>query len=235
MYTLSFLTHQGQHKRFGCEHKMIDHPPSNPFVQTIEQLLEDDTLILYGRTDEIPTADMQAVLELLEERFEREAIGYPGPPLKWDAVAAGWSVKVIFYAAQLLLYRSHDVDDLAYYFAGLGQPKTAAAIASADICLRYLPSILRQLEAIDVEDVLIPILQGVLHEWHYTGLLAGLTPDPKNLEAILEDESLTQLYVDRVIETKNRAAAALPELSGSIVGALGNHAEVYWKELNVAS
>ena len=214
---------------------MIDHPSPSPFLQAIEQLLETGTLTLHGRIDEVPAADMRVVLEVLKERFEREATGYPGPPLKWDAIAAGWSVKVVFYAVQLLLYRSHDVDDLAYYFAGLGQPKTAAAIASADICLRYLPSILRQLEAIDVEDVLIPILQGVLHKWHYTGLLAGLTPDPKNLEAILEDESLMQLYVDRVIETKNRAAAALPELSGSIVGALGNHAEVYWKELNVAS
>ena len=172
-------------------------------------------------------------MEVLKERFEWEATGYPSTSPKWNTEAASWAVRVVFHAAQLLLYRSQEVADLAHYFTSFSQPKTAAAIASADICLRYLPSILRELEAIDVEDELIPILRGMLHEWHYTGLLADPTPDPKNLEVVLGDESLTQLYVDRIIETKNRAAAALPELRGLVLGALGNHAEVYWNDLKL--
>ncbi len=210
---------------------MIDQPATKPFLLAIRQLLATDKLVLYGRIDAVPDAEMQAVLVLLERHFEQEAIGYPGTAPKWDARAAAWSAKVVFHAAQLLLYRSHEADALTHYFPAFARPKTPAAILSADRCLRYLPGILLQLEAIDVEDDLIPILKEVLCQWHYSGLLAGLPFDAVDLRTVLENECLAQLYVDRVIKTKNRAMAKRPELQGSVRAALGDYAEVYWKAL----
>lgn len=189
--------------------------------------------MLYGRISETPTTDMPTVLELLQERFDQEATGYPGPLPGWDAAAGEWAVQVVFHAAQLLLYRSHDREALTGYFTGFGRPKTAAAILSADIILRYLPSILRQLEAIDVEDELIPLLNGVLREWHYTGLLADLSPEDA-IDTILAEECLAQLYADRVIERKNKEVAARPELQGLVLAALGDHTEIFWKDLSIA-
>ena len=213
---------------------MIDQPISSPFLQAIDQLLETNTLVLYGRIDEVPPAEMQAVLALLKERFEREAVGYPGTSPAWDAAAAGWAIKIVFHAAQLLLYRSHEAEALTYYFTSFDHPKTAAAIVSADSCLRYLPSILRQLESIDVEDELIPILQEVLREWHYTGLLVNSPPEAENLATILENECLRQLYVDRIIETKNHEMAARTQVQGLVRAAMGGHPEAYWNDLTLA-
>lgn len=213
---------------------MPDSPKSKPFLKAIEQLLETNKLVLYGRIDEVPNAEMQAVLALLKERFEQEATGYPGPMPRWDPVAAGWAAKVLFHAAQLLMYRSQEADALGDYFPGFGLPQTAAAIISADGCLRYLPGILRHLEAIDVEDELIPILKEVLREWHYSGLLADSPPIPTDLTTVIEDECLMRLYVDRIIETKNKTMAARQELRGLVLAALGNHRIAYWKALNSA-
>jgi hypothetical protein len=212
---------------------MSDFSETKPFLKAIEQLLETNKLVLYGRIDEVPTEEMQAVLELLQERFKQEASGYPGAMPHWDPAAASWAVKVLFHAAQLLLYRSHEAEALVHYFPNFGHPQTAAAIISADGCLRYLPGILRHLEAIDVEDELIPILKELLQEWHYSGLLADSPEEPADLTSVLGDECLARLYVDRIIETKNKAMAAQPELRGLVLAALGNHEKTYWNALKL--
>ncbi|NJC27101.1 hypothetical protein [Neolewinella antarctica] len=214
---------------------MIDYTQKMPFLQAIEQLVLTNKLVLYGRIDEVPEMEMKAVLKLLEERFVKEATGYPATAPAWDSAATGWAVKVVFHAAQLLMYRSHEADALAHYFPRFGQHRTAAAIISADICLRYLPTIVRHLEVIDVEDELILILKEILREWHYTGLLADLPPEPANLNLILENECLVRLYVDRVIETGNEVMAGREELRGMVLAVLGNHGATYWKELKLIS
>jgi len=208
-----------------------DAPDKRPFFRAIEQLLETNKLVLYGRIDAVPETETREVQLLLKERFEREASGYPGTPPRWDPATAGWSAKVLFHAAQLLLYRSHEADALADYFPDFDQPPTAAAMISADGCLRYLPGILRQLEAIDVEDALIPILKEILRQWHYSGLLAEVPPVPEDLTTIVGNDCLRRLYVDRVIETQNTDMAGHPELHGFVLAALGNHADTYWKAL----
>ena len=213
---------------------MLDSPRTKPFFRAIEQLLNTNKLILYGKVDGVSTTEMEAVLELLKERFERVATGYPGPTPRWDPEAAGWAALVLFHAAQLMLYRSHKADALVDYFPAFDHPKTAEAIISADSCLRYLPAILRHLEAIDVEDELIPILKNLLGEWHFSGLLADSPPEPTDLTTVVEDECLAGLYVDRIIETKNKTLARRPEFQGLVSSALGNHAKEYWKALKPA-
>ena len=206
-------------------------PETSPFLKTIEQLLETNNLVLYGRIDRIATSELTTVLRLLRDRYEQEATGYRGTPPPWDEAAAEWSAKVVFHAGQLILYRQHEGDELSDYFPIFPGPITPAAQLSADICLRYLPALLQHLDAIHPDDELIEILRQLLGQWPYTGLLANPSEAPNNLSLVLKDDCLRQLFVDRVIATKNEAVAERPEVQPHITAALGNHAATYWREL----
>jgi len=210
---------------------MIDQAPEMPFLQAIEHLLATDKVVLYRRIDEVSTSESEAVTALLKEQFDREAAGYPGTTPCWHPEAAAWAARVLFHAAQLVLYRSHDAESLEHYFPVFDRTKTADAVISADICLRYLPDVLRFLAEIDVDDALIPVLESVLGEWHYSGLLADPTPEPADLTTVVENDCLARLYADRVIKTKNEAMAARPELRSLVLTALGDHGATYWKIL----
>ena len=203
----------------------------SPFLRTIEQLLTTSKLVLYGRIDVIAPAELAAVLDLLHTRYEQEAIGYPGTPPEWDAAAAEWSAKVLFYAGQLVLYRHAEVETLTEYFPKFMSTTTPAAQLSADLCLRYLPALLHHLDAIHPDDELIGVLRDLLAEWPYSGLLANPAVEVIDLTGITKNACLRQLYLDRVIGTKNKAVAERPELQKYIRELLGNHAATYWKAL----
>ena len=207
-------------------------PAPRPFLQTLHDLLRTGHLTLHGRLPAVPVEELVAGLELLREAYEREAAGYPGTPPEYDLAAAAWSAKTLFHAAQLLLYRTHDAAALTDLFPPFEHARTPGAILTADLCLRYLPSLLRQLELLDVEDELIPVLRRILTRWHYSGLLLYAPFPDADLTPILADDCLARCYVDRVIATQNMDMGARPELQGNLRGAMGNHASAYWPELN---
>ena len=211
---------KGQHQE-GSFYKMIKH------------LFETNSLVLFGQISKISKEKETAVVQFIESYYEDESKGYPYTPLKFDKSAAVWSSKIVFHAAQLVMYREHDAESLESFFPEYNHPKTAEAIVTADLSLRFIPSILQYLEQIDIEDQLIPILKGLLTEWHYSGLLSKVNLNDTNLEHILDNDCLSQLYVNRVIACKHKIMGERNELKPLILSALGNYKNEYWKDFNL--
>lgn len=205
----------------------------NPFYRMMECLLTTNEVVLYARIDKIKPKHEPAVINLLKTSYEEESIGYPFQAPPFDEAAANWSSKLLFYTAQLVLYREHDAETLTEIITPYEQEKTTSAIITADLSLRFLPSLLEYLEKIEVEDELIPLLQDILKDWHYSGLLSKMEFEEEiQFTTAYDDPCLLQRYVDRVIEQKRKKVGQLEKLKPLVMSALGNYEQLFWKDFN---
>jgi len=204
----------------------------NPFYRMIDCLLKTNEVVLYGRINQINTAHEQPVIKLLASTYMEESQGYPFQAPPFNEAAAIWSSKIVFYTAQLILYREHDANTLTEIITPFQQEKTTSAITTADLSLRFIPSLLGYLEKINVEDELIPLLKEILKDWHYSGLLSNLNLEEPQFTTAYDDPCLLQLYVDRVIEQKQKKIGQLDQLKPLVMSALGNYEQLFWKDFN---
>lgn len=205
---------------------------SNPFYRMIERLLGANELVLFGRINNISEKQSESVLGLLRGYYDKEAKAYPFVAPIFNKEAALWSSKVLFHAAQLLMYREHEADSIHQLIPSFSKPKSAATILTADVSLRFIPNILKQLEVIDIEDSMIPILEALLKEWHYSGLLSDVEIIAPTFNEAFDDKCLMQMYTDRVIDRKKLIIAKNEYVFPWVSASLGDYAEIYWKEFN---
>ena len=207
-----------------------------PFFETIHRLRTDEEVVLFAKPGSITPDDEQEVADYLEGEWANERLTYPTQAALFDSGAAVWAARMVFTAAQLLLYRDQPATDLPAQLPQYpGGKPTAGAMLSADLCLRFLPAMLHQFSAIDPDDQAIPRLRGFLSAFHYSavGYLLPNDADDSELdfEMVAASPCLLQLYVDRVIARKAATLAAHPALHNAVRAAMGNHADYLWKEL----
>lgn len=200
------------------------------FYETIYQLRTNEEIILYDKLLNINADDEALVKEFLQIEFFVESKNHPFSTPKYNAESALWAAKTIYTACQILLYREHQVVELTNLLPLFAQPITTEAILSADLCLRFLPQILSEAKLIDPEDKVIPILESILNQWHYSGIGLILRLDNLDFDPIFSNPCLEQLYIDRVIEKKDRKRAELPQMLEKVRATLGNYTDKYWNE-----
>lgn len=200
------------------------------FYETIYQLRTNEEIILYDKLLNINADDEALVKEFLQIEFFVESKNHPFSTPKYNAESALWAAKTIYTACQILLYREHQVAELTNLLPLFAQPITTETILSADLCLRFLPQILSEAKLIDPEDKVIPILESILNQWHYSGIGLILTLDNLDFDPIFSNPCLEQLYIDRVIEKKDRKRAELPQMLEKVRATLGNYTDKYWNE-----
>ena len=200
------------------------------FYNTIYQLRTKEEIILYDKLFDIKEGDEALVKEFLQIEFNIESKNHPFSTPKYDAESALWAAKIVYTACQILLYRENKEAELTDLLPAFTQPITTEAILSADLCLRFLPQILAEAKLIDPEDYLIPILESILKQWHYSGIGIPLSLKNLDFELIFSNPCLEQLYIDRVIDKKDKKRAELPQMLEKIRATLGNYTEKYWNE-----
>lgn len=198
----------------------------------LENLFRTNNVVLYGRIDSISEEQELEVVLLLEEMYTYESLGYPEMAPDFNRSAAVWSSKVLYYAAQLVLYREHNEETITDLFTDYSGMKTPSAIITADLCLRYLPELVKYLSQIEVNDELIGVLNSILFEWHYSGLLSDIDLREVDLKDQLDDPCMSKLYINRVIEQKQKAVGQKDFLKPLVTAALGNYTNEYWKDFN---
>ena len=111
--------------------------------------------------------------------------------------------------------------------------KDAGAIVSADLCLRFVPALLHKAKEIDSEDPLIPFLEEMLQEWHFSGIPVIKEIEKLNFVPILMSPCLLQLYCNRVIASRHLALAKQPKLKKIIAANLGLYAGEWWPDFKI--
>lgn len=201
------------------------------FPNMITTLRADEAIVLYGYLLDVTEADCALVQAFLSAEYAREALDYPYTAPAFDPEAALWAAKTVYTAAQLMLYREHNVSDLETLFPSFQGEMNASTALSADLCLRFVPALLHQVELIDPDDKLIPLLRKELHHWHYSGVGYPLNTEETDFTAVTESPCWMRLYCDRITQHRNEKLALHPAFSRQILADLGDYADRFWKNL----
>lgn len=202
------------------------------FLDMIKHLRQQEAVLLYARVLTTDNSESNLVIDFLRTEYQREALSYPFNAPEFDADAALWSAKLIYHAAQLMLYREQEASNATALLDDYKGKMNASAILSSDLCLRFLPDLLIHFKLINQEDELIPLLETILTRWHYSGVNYDLNIEQLDFNPILSHPSLQQLYVDRVITYKKLYLAHTPQLKPFVTASLGLFAQDFWNKFN---
>ncbi len=203
------------------------------FLQMIVNLRTTEKVTLYNNLLTITEDETFLVETFLEKEYKTESLDFPFTTPTFDKDAAVWGAKTCYLAAQLILFRQNKVEELDKLFPPFAGEITANAMLSADVCLRFIPKMIFHLKAIDNEDELIPLLEKMLETWHYSAFGCQLILENLNFDVILTNPCLKQLYIDRIIATKNTKLAQLPAIYPLIINQLGMYKKEFWPTLEL--
>ena len=203
------------------------------FYEMIFTLRSEEHIILYNNIMMNGVEEDEKVVAFLKEEYKKESANYPYQAPAFDEEVAIWAAKVIYITAQLLLYRENRPAELHALFPIPKQTNSAAAILSADLCLRFLPEMIRELKFINAEDDLIKITEDILVEWPFSALSTDLEFKQDKLESIVSNDCVKQLFADRIIKYKNKKIGAYSGIKEYIIANLGMYEKVIWPELNL--
>ncbi len=199
----------------------------------IEQLRRDEHILLYSHVIGISYEESRQVIDFLENEYKRESLNYPYEAPAFDPEAALWAARLLYHAAQLLLFREHHADDLGSLITDYPGQSDASSMLSCDLCLRFLPGLITQLKLIDNDDALIPMLERQLQRWHYSGISHPLQLDELDMDILSSDKCLQQLYANRVIENRKINLAKHPSCMEIVRGNLGIFAHTLWHQFDI--
>lgn len=202
----------------------------NYFLQTLQHLRSSEEVLLYDNLLRVTEQQQQEAALYLAEEYRNEAIHHPFEAPPFDPAAALWAAQTVYTASQLMLHREHGETELDGLLPAYSEKRDAAAVLSADLLLRFLPSVISQLKVLDPDDRLIRVLERCLEVWHYSGIQYLLPVHDLSFDVVVSDKCLYQLYIDRIIQSKRLPLAKHPRLIGGIHASLGIFAAVYWKE-----
>lgn len=168
-------------------------------------------------------ARSDAVLATVAAAAANEA---PGTAPALDRVAARWAFALLRDGCRLLVYRHLGVDAVAALGA-VACPSQPSAVTSwsVDLALRHAPTLCRLVDAAAPDDPLARRLRALLAEWPLSSVgVAGVPVG--DLDPVLGDACLLQVYVDRVIAAGDRARLEDPRVAMAVRAAVGAHPEL---------
>lgn len=202
-----------------------------PLYHSISQIRLQEKVVLYDKMLDISPVDAALVTEYLAAEYAEEVLEYPFSAPEFEEAAALWAAKTLYFACQFMLHRDLDKKDLAQLFTDCPTAISPAAIASVDLCLRFLPDVIHHCRAIAPEDIMIPLLEYQLQQWHYSGVGYPLEFELLDFSPILAHDCIRQLYINRIIKKKAHPLAEMPVWKDWVKGALGMYATTFWNEL----
>jgi hypothetical protein len=203
----------------------------NYFLQMIQRIRQHEEIMLYGNVLHVSGEEAVLVSDYLQTEFKRESLHYPSTSPEYNPTAALWAAKTVYRSAQLILYRENSNEDLQLLLPDYEQEIDAAAILSADLCLRFVPHMIRTLINIDSEDRLIHVLESKLKQWHFSGITwERLDFTAMDFSSVSNNPSLHQLYCERIINHRNITLARHPVFNEAISAQLGLYHQDLWKD-----
>jgi len=200
---------------------------STYFVDLLQTIREEESAILYNNLPEISDAEKQQAIIYLRKTYHEESIGYPRGYPPFDEKAALWGAQILYISCQLVLFRKQNLEDIQVLLNDFSSPKTPSTILSADLMLRFLPSVIEILQSLTPEDPLIELLTQLLEKWHYSGIAFPLNSENLSFETELQDPCLRQLYLDRVVEKSRLDLIENPILNPLLRANYGIHYQYF--------
>ncbi|AXG71798.1 hypothetical protein KORDIASMS9_04056 [Kordia sp. SMS9] len=207
----------------------------NNILQTIHHLRTSGQFVLYTSEPKVTTSELNDVTDFLAQEYENESLNYPFDAPLFDKETATWAAKTIYYAAQFLAHRLEEPKNLNKFFEDFKGELTPSVCLSADISLRFLPFIIKELEHIDFDDWLVKLLKTQLEKFPYTTIGHDLDLEIKEekLASLFQNNCFRTLFIDRVIAQKDISLTAHKIIQENVAIHLGEHAQQFWSAFSV--
>lgn len=200
-------------------------------TQFLDELLTQGEVAVTRRPDTFEPVDLEAATVVLQDYYHDDALDLPHQAPDFEPAAALWAAQYLYFTVQLTLVRELDEAVMAERLPDYPQEPTPAALYSADLLLRYLPDLLGLARGLAPGDALVARLQSLARRWPLSFVgQPDAAPNPDREALLLAHPALRQLYVDRIIRTRDQARAAQPRLRPLIHAALGAHAATLWPD-----
>lgn len=149
------------------------------------------------------------VAALVAGAFDRHALDVAGPRIAFDLGFARRAAEIVELACWLLVRPAAPRNVLGVAGDALGTPRTASEHLSADLFLRYLPTIQRRARSLDANDPLGHEVALILRRFPLSGVLAGLADGPLEALDLGGHAGLALLYGERLAALEDGRAAPL--------------------------
>lgn len=203
----------------------------NFFLDSIAHLRAHGHLIISDDLLKTTKAEDEDIVLYLEQDFEKECLSFPFKAPKFNPKAALWASKIVYYATLLLLHRKDTKKDLDIMFADYKGVVDLSAILSVDLTLRFLPQVLLELEAIDPQDPLVPILKQILNTWQFSAIHQTFKVEEIDKHIYLDTLDIKQLFLNRIVDKKAINWANDTQINDILINHLGYYKNDIWKAL----
>jgi hypothetical protein len=171
--------------------------------------------------------DIHQTAALLQQFHSKDSMELPGSAPAFDAAAAVWAAGYLYRAVQLVMLRNLGEDAVRQLLTPYPGEQSAAAMYSADLCLRYLRDVLELAKGLAPGDALVVQLKNEAARWPLSSV--GMAVEGEmDINVIMDHTSLKYSYIDRIIETRDLARCNNKEVKELVEEALGNYAADLW-------
>jgi MoxR-vWA-beta-propeller ternary system domain bpX4 len=160
----------------------------------LKRILEYGESVQAG-SPEWRSADRPNVLSVLETAFRDHALDVAGLPVSFNPAAAEWAARCLADACWRL------VGDGTSAPVRPREPDSPSAHLSADVTLRFLPTVYRRAKARGTDHPLVKDLDAVFRAWPLSGILADLDGSPTGSVDFFGHAGLQVLYAERLAAT----------------------------------
>lgn len=176
--------------------------------------------------DELTRDDLRAADEVLGEADRLWRLEAPGTPPALALPAARWAAIVLFRACQAIVDRDLGMDRFAADTRARPFDVANPAVhSSVDLTFRFLPEVIAVARRIAEADPLVDALRQLAAEWPLSSVgIDGIAATA--IAPVLADESLRQLYVDRIIARGAVDRLDSPRLRDDVKRALGAYPDL---------
>lgn len=193
----------------------------------ITTLITQGKVSVRGKLEKFAPDDIAATKKLLQQYHADDILEMPFSPLPYNEEAALWAAEYFYKAVQLTVLRDAEeqkIKDMLQPFSG---NISAASIYSADLILRYLPSLFELAKGLAPLDILVNQFYTTARQWPFSSVGIELKDEPDETQ-ILSSRQLRQLYMDRIILARDKKRVRNQAIENHIYEEVGNRLNILW-------
>jgi hypothetical protein len=191
----------------------------------VTQLLQSGSVTLGTSLAPFAATDLTATADLLGKYHRWDALHMPLTVPAFDPHAAVWAAQYICRALQFLMLRNLGEELMADALKPYDQAIDAEATYSADLCLRYLPTVYDMAKSLSPSDPLVTNMAQTAAKWPFSAVGMGVEG---KLDGV--HPSLDIAYADRVLASKDRKLSRQATVNLQLQAALGAHGKRLWAD-----
>lgn len=200
-----------------------------PLAQFISALLSSGQIRVPCPETPFTADDWMETRNILCERSERVALGYPGPAPAVDWPVCEWALLQFYRASQALVYRDIDAETLR---DNLRNPCPPAPLESkhysVDLIFIFLPELAKLARATSPTDPLLEILQEWSSAWPLSSVGMKIQQQVDHT-AFQTAPSLWQYYLERIQSRQDNLRRDYADVREGLSLLLGTHAKHFLK------